>query len=339
MKQLLTQSNKNNSLKKLLPALILSAVMLPLCLNSVETANAVYVITNNEDLFVVDGKPADNYTSQLIQISKDDGGADAQIVLKSGETVTISYDGADITAVSRTETVANLLRRLNIVPGENDMIAVDISGDNVKIQIDTSLVYYRDVNVETDYATEYVTNPYLAKDTEQVVQSGVKGLVTQTYADTYAEGQIVNTDLVSQTEDNSVAEIIERGTCVTSVDSSASVVDVVTNSDGSGYLAFNTGETMSFSSEMICSATAYSGGTMTASGYPTGVGNIAVDPSVIPYGTRMFIRTTSGAIVYGMAVARDCGSAIKGNIVDLWFSTYDESCRWGRRSCSVFILD
>jgi len=339
MKQLFTKPSKSGAFRKVLPALILSAVMLPLSFTSVETAHAVYVISNHEDLFVVDGKPEDSYSSQLIEINKDNGGADAQIVLKSGKTVAISFRGAEITAVSRTETVANLLRRLNIVPNADDMIAVDISGDNVKIQIDSSLVYYRDVNVETDYDTEYVTNPYLAMGAEQVVQEGAKGLVTQTYADTYVEGQIISTDLVGETEDNSVTEIIECGTRVTSVDSSARVTNVSTDGDGSGYLTFDTGETMAFSSEMTCSATAYSGGTMTASGYPTGVGNIAVDPSVIPYGTRMYIQTSSGAIVYGMAVARDCGSAIQGNIIDLWFSTYDESCRWGRRTCSVFILE
>ncbi|NLU23681.1 MAG: hydrolase [Clostridiales bacterium] len=339
MKQLLTKSKINSTFKKILPALVLAAIMLPLCLGSVETAHAVYVISNNDELFVVDGMPDDAYTSKLIEINKDAGGADAQIILKAGETVSISYDGADISTVSRKETIANLLRRLNIVPDADDMIAVDISGNNVVIQIDSSLVYNRDVDVETDYETEYVTNPLLPKGTEQVVQEGVKGLVTQTYADTYVDGQVISTDFVRQTEDNSVTEIIEQGTRVSSVDSSARIVDVITNDDGSGYLAFDTGETMSFSSEMACSATAYSGGTRTASGYPTGVGNIAVDPSVIPYGTRMYIQTTSGAIVYGMAVARDCGSAIKGNIIDLWFSTYDESCRWGRRSCSVFILD
>ena len=47
---------------------------------------------------------------------------------------------------------------------------------------------------------------------------------------------------------------------------------------------------MTFSRTLVCSATAYSIGTRTASGRPTAVGNIAVDTSVFPYGTRMYHR-------------------------------------------------
>ena len=61
----------------------------------------------------------------------------------------------------------------------------------------------------------------------------------------------------------------------------------------------------------------------TASGLPVGVGVIAVDPSVIPLGTRVFVPG------YGPAVAADVGSAIKGNIIDLWMPTTAQALRLG----------
>ena len=78
---------------------------------------------------------------------------------------------------------------------------------------------------------------------------------------------------------------------------------------------------------------------MTATGTPTRYGVVAVDPSVIPYGTRMYIVTDDGAYIYGLSSAEDCGEAILGNRIDLYFETYEESCIFGRRSCTVYFLD
>ena len=91
---------------------------------------------------------------------------------------------------------------------------------------------------------------------------------------------------------------------------------------------------------MTCSATAYTArpGSGTATGRRAQVGVIAVDPRVIPYGTRMYIQTSSGSVLYGIAVAGDCGGAVKGNIIDLYFNSYSECCSFGRRNCTVYIL-
>ena len=96
---------------------------------------------------------------------------------------------------------------------------------------------------------------------------------------------------------------------------------------------------MTFSRTLVCSATAYSIGTRTASGRPTAVGNIAVDTSVFPYGTRMFIVSNDGAYVYGIAVAEDCGGDIKGDRMDLYFPTFNECIQFGRRVCTIYFLD
>ncbi len=69
----------------------------------------------------------------------------------------------------------------------------------------------------------------------------------------------------------------------------------------------------------------------TASGLPVGVGVIAVDPNVIPLGTRVFVPG------YGPAVAADVGSAIRGNIIDLWMPSTAQALAWGRRSVTITI--
>lgn len=84
-------------------------------------------------------------------------------------------------------------------------------------------------------------------------------------------------------------------------------------------------------------ATAYTGGTFTATGSrpvrnPDGISTIAVDPSVIPLGSKVYVDG------YGVAIAADTGGAIKGNIIDLYFNSEAECISWGRRDVSVTIL-
>jgi 3D (Asp-Asp-Asp) domain-containing protein len=70
----------------------------------------------------------------------------------------------------------------------------------------------------------------------------------------------------------------------------------------------------------------------TSCGYRAGYGVVAVDPSVIPYHTRLYIEG------YGFAVAGDTGSAIKGDRIDLGFMTEDECFAWGRKDVKVYVL-
>jgi len=76
-------------------------------------------------------------------------------------------------------------------------------------------------------------------------------------------------------------------------------------------------------------ATGYSLHGHTATGAPTGWGVVAVDPSVIPLGTRMTIPG------YGEAVAADTGSAIAGNRIDLWFASRKQALAWGSRPLTI----
>jgi 3D (Asp-Asp-Asp) domain-containing protein len=80
---------------------------------------------------------------------------------------------------------------------------------------------------------------------------------------------------------------------------------------------------------LTVTSTGYSLAGHTSTGMPVAVGVVAVDPSVIPLGTRLTIPG------YGEAVAADTGSGVHGAMIDLWFPTLAQARAWGRRTVTV----
>lgn len=80
---------------------------------------------------------------------------------------------------------------------------------------------------------------------------------------------------------------------------------------------------------LTVAATGYSMPGRTATGLAVGFGVVAVDPSVIPLGTRLTIPG------YGEGVAADTGSAVQGYTIDLWFPTLADALAWGRRTVTI----
>jgi 3D (Asp-Asp-Asp) domain-containing protein len=80
--------------------------------------------------------------------------------------------------------------------------------------------------------------------------------------------------------------------------------------------------------QLTVSATCYDLSGRTATGMPVGPGVVAVDPSVIPLGTKMYVPG------YGNGVAADVGGGIKGNVIDLWM-TPSQCAAWGRRTVTI----
>jgi 3D (Asp-Asp-Asp) domain-containing protein len=80
---------------------------------------------------------------------------------------------------------------------------------------------------------------------------------------------------------------------------------------------------------LTVTSTGYSMPGRTATGLPVGPGVVAVDPGVIPLGTRLSIPG------YGEAVAADTGGAVQGLTIDLWFPTLAEARAWGRRTVTI----
>lgn len=104
------------------------------------------------------------------------------------------------------------------------------------------------------------------------------------------------------------------------------------------YLQRSTTEPARYSRSLTMSASGYSAydtgnSNRTCNGNFVRKGLVAVDPSVIPLGTRLYI---SG---YGYAIADDIGGSIKGNYIDLAFDSHNEALQFGRQKVTVFILN
>lgn len=111
--------------------------------------------------------------------------------------------------------------------------------------------------------------------------------------------------------------------------------------DSGNYITTASGEVLHYQSVLTCSGTGYTcpGYTgYTYTGSVARVGAIAVDPSVIPLGSVLYIVTNDGYCIYGLCTAEDIGGAVKGNSVDLYFNTLQECYDFGRRTCTVYVI-
>ena len=294
-------------------------------------ANAVYILTGPEDAAIVLNEEEvreGEMSSQLVYLSSGQSGYD--MALTAGQEVTVTHDGSTVTAKARSETVAELLERLHITPSPLEMVAVDLDEDSAELTIASELTYYDQVEEPATYETVRVANPSLPKGTEKVVQEGADGVRTSIYEVVWSGGL----------ESTAVNEVVEYGTAVAST--RAGVASVSKNTDGSGILTLTDGTTLNFSGVKSMTATAYTAGHggadyTTATGTLVKVGTVAVDKNVIPLGTKMYIVAADGSVVYGTAVAADTG--VRGNIVDLYYDTYQQCINFGRRTCNVYILE
>ena len=107
------------------------------------------------------------------------------------------------------------------------------------------------------------------------------------------------------------------------------------------YLTMETfsGDVLAYTDCLTVEATAYSGGGKTAMGTATGEGTVAVDPDVIPLGSRLYITAEDGSSwVYGYAVAEYTGGSIQGERVELFFRSESDCRAFGRRTAKVYVL-
>ncbi len=104
-----------------------------------------------------------------------------------------------------------------------------------------------------------------------------------------------------------------------------------------GYVETSRGA-LRYTNVMVMEASAYlptdgGGSCVTATGLPATHGVVAVDPDVIPLGTRLYIPG------YGVAIAADTGGMIEGDMIDLCMEDYDDCMAFGRRDIDVYILE
>ena len=344
--------NRTNLLKKLhqlkrrygLPLFVAATVV---CVSwiSMDHANALYILTGTEDsAIVLDSGAAESreISSQLVYLSSGQNGYDLALTAK--QDVAVQHNGETVTTqAQKGETVAELLERIHMIPGPLEMVAVDVSDHDVEVTVASELTYYEEISEDVAYQTVRVANPNMEEGTEKVVQEGKDGVRTCVYEVIWSNGQELSRQFVEELDSTVVDEIVEYGTAPeATVNINAAISGVTKNADGSGTLTLADGTTLSFSGVKSMTATAYTAGHGGAD-YTTGtgtfvrVGTVAVDKSVIPLGTRMYIVSNDGSVVYGLAVAEDTG--VRGNVVDLYYNTYEECINFGRRGCTVYILE
>lgn len=318
-----------------------ASLALPGRLQGLDVARHTYLLQGEGEptyIYNVAQEDAD-YDMLTVRVSRNTIG-DAQLIPTPGRSLTVHTAEGDVLLVAEGETVDHLLRRLELQPAEDQMVVLDMTGSMLKVSVEDEWQYSWTRTVPTGHDTEQVENPFLPQGTTQVAQAGQDGAYVETFVNTYVQTGLKDTSFAGRTDDNAVTEIVEIGTAVDSVAYGDYILEDHPNENGDGgYLLFASGVTLPYQKLLTgFEATAYDIHGTTATGYPTAMGNVAVDPTVIPYGTRMFIQSYTGAFVYGMAVARDCGGGIKGNIIDLWFPDHETCIQWGRRDIVVYIL-
>ena len=313
---------------------------------SADRANAFYILTGTTDSAIVLDSSANetavkDFSSQLVYLNGTQTNG-YEVTLKAGQTVCIHENGAAVTIRTEGETVSALLSRLHMDPTPNDTVLVDLSGPSASLTVAPNITYYDQVQESVTHSTQRVASVYLGKGSEKVIQAGCDGTRTAIYQVSYSDGKLASRTLSSVKDCTASDEIVAYGTVVSSVSSSDRIAGVTKSADGSGYLTFQSGSTLRFTKAKSMTATAYTAGSGGADGYTaTGtavcVGTVAVDKNVIPLGSKLYIVTNDGSVVYGMAVASDTG--VRGNIVDLYYNTYQQCINFGRRAATVYILD
>ena len=310
----------------------------------------------------------DTYTTQ-------GGDGVSEITVRRNSTVTINNCGQVLTAAATNETVGAMLTRLGIVPDENTTVSVSVDTpvcDGMEIRlthtVHTTEVYARAIPFETSF----IKDESLPMGNRVIVSPGRSGEMICTADVTYQNGVETDRKIVKQilgSQPSPRVVLVGTGDPLDDIDFSQfdtsddlyyyeqylpkyeeegyepgeETEDIDYPLIGGGTITTASGEVLTYSHTMVVEATAYTKtdagcDDYTSTGTLARYGAIAVDPSVIPYGTRMYIVSNDGVYVYGIAVAEDCGGAINGTRVDLYFDTTDECFQFGRRDCTIYFL-
>lgn len=257
-------------------------------------------------------------------------------------TVTIA-DGVKVTVTADGETNAVYLAKGNVVDSLNnkgygvdddDILSVERSADVAEgMSITINRVDYKDETVTESiaYDTKKEGSDEIELGETKVKTEGVNGAQKVTSRCKYIDGEKVAEEVIdTQVTKEPVDEVILVGTKGSNLTSVA------------GTFTDYNGATVAYSRVVTGSGTAYTApaGAGTATGVPAYHGGVAVNPNVIPYGTKLYIESTDGSFVYGYATAVDTGGALMDGsaVVDCFYNTYGECVNFGRRNVNVYIV-
>ena len=331
------------SLLKRCAILTLSIVIVFLCVAASISSVNTFVIHENEEWMVYNSRTQSTSEALLelgIIIGEDryvempetvEQGV-AEIYIFNKKKVNIKVGNETSLYYSHKEnTVNDILLANNLTLGEFDLIFPSIDSevtDGMQIEITRISYSTEEKTTVIPFKKEKRPSADMTKGTNKVTQEGVNGSKKTTYKIKYVNGNEVERVVTNETiTKEPVTQITEYGTKPI---------------DTSGFVVTKNGQKLKYKKKLTMTATAYtterSSDKITATGRVAKVGLVAVDPRVIPLGSRLYITSTNGkSWVYGTAVAADTG--VRGNKIDLFFNTYSECISFGRRKAIVYILE
>lgn len=286
-------------------------------------------------LFTVDRDPAgirDQLNlfpeDRLYALEESSLSAGMHLYVQRSRPVSLTYQGTTHHFRTREKTVGAVLEERGITLGPLDRVEPGpqtpvASGLGIRVVRVQHQVWTEEQVVP--FQTREVLDPELELDQRQIVQTGNEGLIKRTYRAIIEDGQQVAVQLErTETEREAKDTVIAIGTKV--------VVRELSTPEG----------TVQYWRKFRVLATSYDAASagkppgspgygITALGLRVDRGVVAVDPSVIPLGSRLYVPG------YGVAIAGDTGGAIKGRIIDLGFPE-GEWRQWGTRWTDVYLL-
>ncbi len=252
--------------------------------------------------------------------------------------VLVSADGETREVNLLGGTVLQAIALTGVTVGQDDLVSV--AGDTPITQ-DLAVTVSR-VTFYTYTKTESIAFKTVTKNdrtmmvgTSKVSQTGKNGEQNTTYRETYVDGQLTATETVgTEIVNQAVDKIVLKGT-------RRPAAETITVGGGITLQLDANGQPLDYKELLTGKATAYTApGNNTSIGLKAQVGVVAVDPKIIPYGTKLYIVSPDGKWVYGYAVAGDTGGALLSGrvLVDVYYDTVEECYKFGRRTMNVYII-
>lgn len=265
------------------------------------------------------------------------GNGTAALHVERAFPVQVTADGKTLTHMTVPCTVSEALSRMGIAVNEHDYaepsLAARVTADTESITLHR--VEYREYELDDilpyETQTHYTSLFYRSKDRVMMIQEGKNGIFRGILRDKLIDGEVVETVPVKTLEHTpATPEIVKK------YKDGAPVSDL----EGPAGITIENGAPSSYSAMYEMKATGYySARGKGSSGLGLYYGTFAVDPTLIPYGTKVYITSQNGKFVYGWAIATDTGAFIHSNRmqVDLFYETYAESAINGVQQMYVYV--